>query len=154
MISITHIFFHIWPKKLPTQCLDFHLACCLARLIYVHPWPAQLSDSNANRCAKLLWHDGKPQQVSSWEHILSRGNTLIDCMCISERVCSLTWSVWPCLLSGMTVHVLLHLSVYLPVTSNFTDAAEVPLMKTCVKKSNKHFFAAQKETLQRKRLKS
>lgn len=40
----------------------------------------------------------------------------------------------------MNFNVMLHLSVYLQITSNFTDAAEVPLMKT-----NKQFLALQKK---------
>lgn len=34
---------------------------------------------------------------------------------------------------------VLHLSVYLPITSNVTDAADEPLMKTCVKNPINNF---------------
>lgn len=50
-----------------------------------------------------------------------------DCFCFS-------------LLSTMTFNVMLHLSVYLQITSHFTDAAELPLMK-----SNKQFFSSTKK---------
>lgn len=54
-----------------------------------------------------------------------------DCFCFS-------------LFPAKTFHVLLHLSVYLHITSNFTDAAESAFDGDLCEKSNKQFLALQK----------
>lgn len=51
---------------------------------------------------------------------------------------------------GRPFRVLLQLYVWLHITSNFTCAAQGPLMKTCVKKSNKQIFLPSKGILQRR----
>lgn len=58
-----------------------------------------------------------------------------SCMSVPKPDCS-SLALFP----AMNFNVMLHLSVYLQITSNFTDAAEVPLMKT-----NKQFLAQPKK---------
>lgn len=167
-------FFHLgWLKKPPNlskNCLDLCCSHCLSELTYVWHWSVQWKTNWHTQSGAWRCHYMMRSHNSFSKHISTTTRTLHEMgVCTGttrwERRCSSSSdvAVWSCtsgpkpdclslaLFSAMSFNAMLHLSVYLQITANFTDAAEVPLMKT-----NKQFLALQKKkrTLQRKCLKS